>query len=123
MRNYKSLCLVACSLCLSIRLAGQAAPEYGTVSAASTAGAAASGKATSKSIGGVFDSLNKKLGKATGEQAEPRRARRLPRKVVTLPAATPPAKAEPVRLVTASEIKIGMPTGRPRPRIRPAIRR
>ena len=92
MRNYKSLCLVACSLCLSIRLAGQAAPEYGTVSAASTAGAAASGKATSKSVGGVFDSLNKKLGKATGEQAAAESSKASPRKVVTLPAATPPPR-------------------------------
>jgi hypothetical protein len=94
MRNHKSLCLVTFLLCLSIRLAGQAATEYGTMSAASTTGAAASGKATSKSIGGVFDGLNKKLGNATGEPAAA--------------AVTPPAKAEPARMVTASDIKIGM---------------
>jgi hypothetical protein len=116
MRIYESLFLVACLLCLSIRLAGQAGAEYGAAAAAGATGAAASGKSASKSIGGVFDSLNKKLGKATGEQATaenskapPASPKAAPPKVVTLPAATPPAKAEPMRLVAASEIKIGTP--------------
>jgi hypothetical protein len=116
MRTYKPLFLVACLLCLSMRLAGQAAAEYGAATAASTTGAAASGKGASKSIGGVFDSLNKKLGKATGEKATaenskapPASPKAAPPKVVTPPAATAPAKAEPVRLVTASEMKIGTP--------------
>ena len=116
MRICKSLFLAACLLCLSVRLAAQAAEEYGAASAAGATGAAASGKGASKSIGGVFDSLNKKLGKATGEQATGENSKAPPAspqadapKVVTLPAASPPAKAEPVRLVTASEIKLGTP--------------
>ena len=100
MRIFKSLFLVAGLLCLSIRLAGQAAAEYGM--AAGATGAAASGKG--QSIGGVFDGLGKKLGKATGEQVAAENS-----KVVALPAATPPAKAAPVRLVASSEIEIGTP--------------
>ena len=116
MRIYKSLFVVACLLCLSVRLAGQAAAEYGGAAAAGTTGAAGSGKGASKSIGGVFDSLNKKLGKAAGKQAAaetskapPASPQAAPPKVVTLPAASPPAEAEPARLATASAIKIGTP--------------
>ena len=111
MRISNFLFAVACSLILSIRLAGQAAAEYGAAAAASTTGAAATGKGVSKSIGSAFDSLNKKLGKATGAQAAAQSSKAPPSspKVVALPAATPPAKPEPVRLVAASEIKIGTP--------------
>jgi len=111
MRISNFLLAVACSLILSIRLAGQAAAEYGAVTAAGTTGAAATGKGVSKSIGGVFDGLNKKLGKVAGEAKPAETSKRASVKEVTPPVAASPAssaaKPEPVRLVKASEIRIG----------------
>ncbi len=115
MRIGESLLLVGGLLCLSLRLAGQATTEYGAATAAGSTGAAASGKGASKSIGGVFDSLNKKLGKATGAQADAKNSSASPASPEPAPpkadalsaAATTPAKLEPVRLVSPSAIKIG----------------
>ncbi len=116
MRTYKCFFLVACLLCLSVRLSGQAAAEAGAATAAGATGAAASGKGVSKSIGGVFDSLGKKLEKSTGERATEEDAKTVPSspkpapaKAVTVPAGTAAAPLKPVRLVKSSEIKLGTP--------------
>ncbi len=69
MRIYRPLFLVACLLCLSMRLQVRL-PRSMEQQPPRNHGRRGAGKGASKSIGGVFDSLNKTLRKATGEAAE-----------------------------------------------------
>jgi hypothetical protein len=113
MRISSWLILACLLLSLSTRLTAQTAVEYGTVTAASTAGATTDAK-ISGSIKGVFDRLSKGLdGTSTGQQGHKTAAAKSAGKPIvsrkgSQPAAASAAKPEASRILNRSQIRTGM---------------